>query len=147
MTGTEAETFAPKGDAGRYLARAQADLERGAWVDPRAGRVTLADYATRWLEHRPNLRTWRAGLLDAGHPGPVTVAKCYRLLRAVTNTAVADEVVVKNPCVVKGAGVERPVATVAERVGAVGATPAPARVCRRSGPPQLERAAKERDGG
>ncbi len=44
-----------------------------------------------------------------------TVAKCYRLLRAILNTAVVDEVIVRNPCNIKGAGIERtperPVAT------------------------------------
>jgi integrase len=48
----------------------------------------------------------------------VTAAKCYRLLRTILGTAVEDELVVKNPCVIKGAGVERtaerPIATVAQ---------------------------------
>ncbi|HUR17485.1 MAG TPA: hypothetical protein VMZ51_00935 [Acidimicrobiales bacterium] len=47
-------------------------------------------------------------MLKADRPGRTTVAKCYRLLRTILNTAVEDEVIVKNPCVVKGAGVERP---------------------------------------
>ncbi len=55
-------------------------------------------------------------MLNAGKPDPTTVAKCYRLLRAILNTAVADELIVKNPCVIKRAGVERaperPVATI-----------------------------------
>ena len=51
-------------------------------------------------------------------PSTVTVAKCYRLLRAILNTAVTDELIVRNPCAIKGAGVERtperPVATIAQ---------------------------------
>jgi integrase len=47
--------------------------------------------------------------------GEVTVAKCYRFLRAVLNTAVDDEMIRRNPCRIKGAGGEssreRPVAT------------------------------------
>ena len=39
--------------------------------------------------------------------GRVTLAKCYRLLRAVLNTAVADGLLQRNPCVIKGAGTER----------------------------------------
>jgi len=64
------------------------------------------------------IRSWHSGLVRADKPGPVTVAKCYRLLRTILGTAVADEVIVKNPCNLKGAGVERsaecPVATVAQ---------------------------------
>jgi integrase len=48
----------------------------------------------------------------------VTLAKCYRLLRAILNTAVGDELIVRNPCTIKGAGIERsperPVATIAQ---------------------------------
>ncbi len=33
--------------------------------------------------------------------------KAYRLLRSVLATAVDDEVIVKNPCRIRGAGVER----------------------------------------
>jgi len=53
------------------------------------------------------IRTWHAELLRAG-VGPTTVAKCYRLLRAILATAVEDSLIVKNPCVIKGAGVESP---------------------------------------
>ena len=51
----------------------------------------------------------------------------YRLLRAILNTAVADELIVRSPCQVKGAGQvrspERPVAAVAEVAGAVETMP------------------------
>ena len=61
------------------------------------------------------VRSWRDKKLGAGQVGPVTVAKAYRLLRAVLNTAVEDGLLSRNPCVLKGAGVERsperPVAT------------------------------------
>lgn len=52
------------------------------------------------------VRSWRSGLLDGG-VGEVTVAKSYRLLRAVFATAVDDELIRRNPCRVKGAGRER----------------------------------------
>lgn len=52
------------------------------------------------------VRQWRQERLNAG-VGPVTVAKAYRLLQAVMNTAVEDELVRRNPCRIKGAGVER----------------------------------------
>ena len=64
------------------------------------------------------VRAWRSAMLAAGSPGPSTVAKCYRLLRAILNTAVEDELISRNPCVIKGAGVERaperPVVTIAQ---------------------------------
>jgi hypothetical protein len=34
----------------------------------------------------------------------VTVAKAYRLLKAIFNTAVDDELIRRNPCRIKGAG-------------------------------------------
>ena len=37
----------------------------------------------------PHVRRWRKGPLDAG-TGEVTVAKAYRLLKAILNTAVDD---------------------------------------------------------
>jgi len=39
--------------------------------------------------------------------GPVTVAKAYRLLKAIMNTAVDDRLIRRNPCRIKGAGEER----------------------------------------
>lgn len=64
----------------------------------------------------PAVRRWHNALVAFASPD--TAAKAYRLLRAAYNTAVADELVVRNPCKVDGAGVERPserpVATVAE---------------------------------
>ena len=63
----------------------------------------------------PRVRLWRQGLLDGGVGGS-TVAKAYRLLRAVLNTAVDDDIIGRNPCRLKGAGneptPERPVISV-----------------------------------
>ncbi len=49
-------TFRTTRDADAYLASVRVDLERGTWIDPDAGKVTFADYATRWLAERPELR-------------------------------------------------------------------------------------------
>jgi integrase len=50
--------------------------------------------------------------------GESTAAKAYRLLHAVLATATVDELLARNPCVVKGAGTEhapeRPVISVAD---------------------------------
>jgi hypothetical protein len=65
----------------------------------------------------PVFRQWRAERLAAG-VGPVTIAKTYRLLRAIFNTAVDDELVRRNACRIPGAGSEpipeRPTATLAQ---------------------------------
>jgi integrase len=65
----------------------------------------------------PRVRSWRSERLDATG-APTTVAKAYRLLKAVMETAVDDELIRRNPCRIRGAGKEsapeRPVATVAQ---------------------------------
>lgn len=53
------------------------------------------------------VRRWYSGLVKVGKPGPSTVAKSYRLLHTILATATADELIVKNPCVIAGAGIER----------------------------------------
>jgi integrase len=52
------------------------------------------------------VRTWHASLRDKG-VGTVTVAKAYRLLKGILNTAVEHELIAKNPCRLRYAGVER----------------------------------------
>ena len=44
--------FATKGDATRFLAGVRADLDRGEWFDPNAGRQLLSDYARGWVKTR-----------------------------------------------------------------------------------------------
>ena len=141
------DTFERKRDAELWLSAKQAEVARGEWLNPEAGRVTLRAYAESWVRERPRLRPrtvvlyeglvklhlapglgelsvsavtaprvrqWRRGLLDQG-VGPVTVAKAYRLLRAILNTAVSDRLLAHNPCQIPGAGQEkspeRPIAT------------------------------------
>jgi hypothetical protein len=48
------------------------------------------------------VRRWRKKLIDSG-VSAITVAKAYRLLRAVFNTALDDEMIKRNPCRIKGA--------------------------------------------
>jgi integrase len=68
---------------------------------PRLGQIPLGQLDTA------TVREWRAGLLEAGVSSTM-VAKSYRLLRAILNTAVAeDELIIVNPCRIKGAGEER----------------------------------------
>lgn len=150
-------TFKMKGDATRWLAGIQRDIERGTWIDPEWGEVILRDYATSWLAQRPlrprtvelyqglldryiipglgrialgdlsprEVRSWHVALLKRGTPGPVTVAKAYRLLRTICETALSDELIARNPCNLRGASVEhspeRPVLNVAEVEALAGA--------------------------
>ena len=62
-----------------------------------------------------DVRSWYAEL-SSQRPG--RARKAYRVLRVMLNTAVADELIVRNPCRVRGAGqdhsAERPIATVAQ---------------------------------
>lgn len=127
-------------------------------VDPRRAKVTLEEYAKGWLagRHDPadrtvelyswlldthvtpalgtvalgqlspsRVRSWNAALAKSH---PVVAAKAYRLLSSMMRAAVADEVIVRNPCQVKSAGTERgperPLATVAEVAALANAMPA-----------------------
>ena len=57
------------------------------------------------------VRRWRKERLEAGPKaerpfGPVTVAKAYRLLHAIFETAAEDRIIARNPCRIVGAGKE-----------------------------------------
>ena len=52
------------------------------------------------------MRRWRKELLDSG-ASPTSVAKAYRLLKAVLSTAVDDGIIRRNPCRIRGAGQDR----------------------------------------
>lgn len=142
------ETFATAGDADDWLAEQQVEVRGGDWRDPDAGAVNFKAYAVQWIEERdlsattdelyrrllrlhilptfgamdldeispPHVRSWRAERRKV--TGATTVAKSYRLLKAVMETAADDELIRRNPCRIKGAGKEsapeRPVATVAQ---------------------------------
>ncbi|MFI0905733.1 tyrosine-type recombinase/integrase [Streptomyces sioyaensis] len=142
------ETFDTKVEAEVWLSQAEADLTRGVWRDPDAGAVNFEVYAVKWVDERelspttdelyrrllrlhilptfavydldqitpPRVREWRAE--KRAVTGATTVAKSYRLLKAVMETAADDELIRRNPCRIKGAGkesaAEREIATVAQ---------------------------------
>ena len=67
---------------------------------------TLGDIRLSRLD-TATVREWRSLLAKRGTSKTV-IAKSYRLLRAILNTAVVeDELIVANPCKIKGAGEER----------------------------------------
>jgi hypothetical protein len=72
------------------------------------------------------VRGWHATLLRDGSPSPARQSQA--LLRGILNSAVADELIMRNPCLVRGAGVarsgERGVATLAP-IQALAAYPDP----------------------
>ncbi|MFJ8863850.1 tyrosine-type recombinase/integrase [Streptomyces sp. NPDC102451] len=149
---TAPETFETRTEAQTWLTLTQADIERKHWVDPDAGSINFEAYAMKWIEERglsatteelyrrllrlhllpafasvnldditpPGVRTWRVERL--GTTGATTVAKSYRLLKAIMETAADDELIRRNPCRIRGAGSEkakeRPTATV-EQVDAL----------------------------
>lgn len=49
-------TFRTKKDAERYEREHQAAIDRGVWIDPRAGRVTLSAWASEWQRTVVHLR-------------------------------------------------------------------------------------------
>ena len=126
-------TFDSKTSAERWLTLTEAEIIQGDWIEERPGlrpkTVELYRYLLR--SHlgpafsaraladirEPDVRRWRKNLLDA-QVSAVTVAKAYRLLKAIFNTVVDDGLIRRNPCRIKGAGQEkspeRPVLTVTQ---------------------------------
>ncbi|MEV0594646.1 N-terminal phage integrase SAM-like domain-containing protein [Nonomuraea cavernae] len=70
-------------------------------IMPTFGEKPLTEITSR------HVRQWHTKLLESG-PGASPVAKAYRLLRGILNTAVEDDLIKKNSCRIKNAGVERP---------------------------------------
>lgn len=131
--------FLAKKDARAWLSLRHAEIVKGQWMPPGADdkpapRLTLADYANQWLEHRDlkdRTREHYRKLLDAhiiASPlGPLPLASitaddvrgwyakldrdtptlrahCYGLLRTIMGTAASDGKIAANPCVIRGAG-------------------------------------------
>ena len=80
-------------------------------IIPHIGYCELGELSTSLV------RTWYADLTEKGL-AQSTVAKAYRLLRTILNTAVEDAVIKSNTCSIKGAGLgkspERPIASLEE---------------------------------
>lgn len=115
-------------DARKWITTQEAAVLQGAWIDPKAGRVTFGEYAATWAAqqpHRPSTATvtesrLRAHLLPAlgDRPlaslrpsdlkalvgtlsqtlAPATVETVYRLAATILKAAVEDGVLAKTPC-------------------------------------------------
>jgi len=69
----------------------------GKYIVPQLGDVPLGKIT-------PSLvRSWHAEISRVGSPTPVR--QSYSLLRAMLAMAVADEIILRNPCAIKGARV------------------------------------------
>ena len=65
-------TFRTKTEANDYLTTVRADVVRGQWIDPEAGKMLFKEYAEKWLKRRCE---------DPRKPlAPTTLAKYRRLL-------------------------------------------------------------------
>lgn len=123
-----AKHFARKVDGQRWLDEVTASVLTGAYVDPRAGRVTFGEYARAWQAaqiHRPNTAAavdsaLRVHALPAfgdrpiasirpsevqtwvqsliGALSPATVRVTYQHLRSVFRAAEADRLIARTPC-------------------------------------------------
>jgi len=128
------KTFTTKTDARVFLTTQSADVVRRTWRAPELGRQTLGELAQAYIERddlRPSTRAlyanlWRLHLAETWEGAPVgdvsaagvrawhdaakrttgatVLAQSYRLLRAVFNMAVHDELIATNPCRLRSAG-------------------------------------------
>jgi integrase len=145
-TKTDAEKWLVKVESEIYaddwlspdLGRATVGGYARAWIDERPGlrpntiqvyKYVLARHIEPTFGNRAvadireaHIRRWRSDLLESG-VSAASVAKSYRLLKAIMSTAVDDGIVRRNPCRIRGAGQdrspERPVLTVRQVVALV----------------------------
>jgi integrase len=125
-------TFHTKQDAQAWLTTIRADLIRGQWLPPDAD-TTLRQYAAVWLEHRTlkertrehyrqvldqltlpalgeyPLRKLTPAIVRQWHARTALDrstyrAHAYQLLRTICASAVSDDLIVANPCRIRGAG-------------------------------------------
>jgi integrase len=109
--------------------RHQYGIDFSRHVEPYLGERLLdkiePEHVRRW--HARLTADLKAELGPSGRTGTATVARCYRLLRAILQTAVDDELLLRNPCRLPGAGMpktlERPVLSLAEVGALAGAVP------------------------
>jgi integrase len=124
----KAKTFRTKKEANAFLAEVETTINRGAYVDPHAGRLRFGNYAERWLAARNDERTTvardrsimrthvlpRWGSVPLGRIdhlavqtwvtelgerlSPATVAECYRLTAGALRSALRDRLIGADPC-------------------------------------------------
>jgi integrase len=123
------KAFDRKEDAKRFLAQVEADLLRGAYVDPRAGQVTVAAYGAQWrseqlhrdstaefverafrLHVNPVIGHLRLGQVRSSHLqawvkdrsrvlAPSTLRVVYSYVASMLSRAATDRLIGVSPCV------------------------------------------------
>jgi integrase len=131
------ETFDRRKDADARAVTLEADKIQGRAIDPRHAKVTVAEFANKWLSERHDLaertvelyryhldhhiipRFGRTAIgsvttssVRSWHAGiakdhPSSAAKSYRLLSTIMRTAVTDRLIAENPCRVENASTEK----------------------------------------
>ncbi|MGA3149656.1 MAG: tyrosine-type recombinase/integrase [Acidimicrobiales bacterium] len=120
-------TFRNKTDAKTYLATVRADLERGTWTDPLAGRITVREVGAEWLASNPNKsdgsidrdrrtlnkhvypeigylpigtvdRSMIQAMVNGWTNAPSSIARQYSTTAALFNFAVDREWIPRSPC-------------------------------------------------
>lgn len=124
----KSRSFNKKSDAARFERDTLAALERGAYIDPRAGRQTVSEFGLKWIATQP----WRDSTRDrmltvlerevvprfgsrqltsvrrsevqawvgdmSQRLAPRTVVSYYRVLVALYRAAVEDDLLLRTPC-------------------------------------------------
>lgn len=126
--GERSKTFVTQGEAKKWAATEEANLARGSWIDPRAGRQTFGDYAREWRAvqvHRPGTKDKVDSAFDnhilpwfENRPiasirkstvqgwvkdrekemAPSTLEVVYSFVASVLKAAADDKVIAQTPC-------------------------------------------------
>lgn len=125
---TRTELFERKADAERHDVNMHADISRGQYIDPRAGKITVAEYGRQWrgmqlhrdstadmverafrLHIAPSIGHHAIADLRASHIrtwvkattenlSASTVHLVYSYVKSMVNAAVADRIISVSPC-------------------------------------------------
>lgn len=125
---TRTALFERKADAERHDASVHADISRGQYIDPRVGKITIAEYASQWREHQLHRdstteiveRAFRLHILPilghlpmadarsshirawkatAENVSSSTVHLVYSYIKSMFAAAVIDKIIASSPCV------------------------------------------------
>lgn len=126
---TRTALFERKADAERHDVSMQADISRGQYIDPRAGKITISEYAAQWRRnqlHRDSTadmveRAFRLHILPVLGHLPLADARAshlrawvkvtaenlaassvhlvYSYVKSMFSAAVADKIIGSSPCV------------------------------------------------
>lgn len=126
---TRTELFERKADAERHDVSMHADISRGQYIDPRAGKITIVEYAAQWRTHQLHRdstadmveRAFRLHILPVLGHVPIADARAsnirawvkatvenlsastlhvvYSYVRSMFAAAAIDKIIALSPCV------------------------------------------------